>query len=188
MPVDNSTVLRQFVPETWDGDTYVYTEMLDRRKTKGNNGFRLVKAFYHRSQEEFDNQLPAIRKLCDSYGARAYFRPSPRSYKKTAGTFLTFVTEAYIAGNYDGMKSFYTKACANTAPNVKYWMFDVDDMEACKYLAKIDSHTEIIAQVPSKTGMHWIVKPFRLDTFNCPSGMEIKKDANTNLYIPDNAE
>jgi hypothetical protein len=42
--LDNSEIVRNFVPEHDDGDTYVYSELLDRSKTKGNNGFRIVGA------------------------------------------------------------------------------------------------------------------------------------------------
>lgn len=191
--VDNSTIIREFVPETWDGDTYVYTELLDRRKTKGNNRFRLVKSFFHRSREEFDSQLNAIRQLCDWYGSRAYTRISPRSFKATAGLHLKMVTEAYIACNYDGMKTLYNKACGNVSPKIKYWMIDVDDMtvDVPCVLSKWQGHgasPSIVKILPSKTGIHYIVKPFDLSKLVLPVGAELKKDANTNLYIPDGAE
>ena len=204
MAVDNSDIIRNFVPEKDDGDTYVYTELLDRRKTKGNNGFRLVKSFFHRDRESFDVQLPAIKELCVSYGCRAYTRISPRSFKKTAGVFLKMVTEAYVACNYDGMKTLYNKACGNVAPEVKYWMLDVDVLEdktrhtsLYQVLRQEDGRGNLgpslngwvwVDEVPSKRGCHYIVKPFDIRELVIPEGIDLKKDANTNLYIPDSAE
>lgn len=195
--VDNSDKIREFVPETWDGDTYVYTELLDRRKTKGNNGFRLVKSFFHRSREEFDNQLSVIRQFCDWYGSRAYTRISPRSFRKTAGLFIKMVTEAYVASNYDGMKTFYNKACGNVAPEKKYWMLDIDteitdDMRLYRdHIVRGGARStaaQFVCEIPSKTGVHWIITPYNPEIYTIPFGIDLKKDANTNLYIPNGAE
>lgn len=187
MSVDNSEVIRNFVPEKDDGDTYVYTELLDRRKTKGNNGFRLVKSFFHRDRESFDYQLPAIKELCTSYGCRAYTRISPRSFKKTAGVFLKMVAEAFVASNYDGMKTLYNKACGNVSPNTKYWMLDIDT-EVTSLMEEYKNHVirggarstpaQFVCEVPSKTGTHWIITPYNPEIYTIPFGMELKKDAN----------
>lgn len=83
MPLDNSALIAPFCPATADGDTFVYTEMLDRGRQKGNNGHRLVKTFYHRSVEEFWSQWPTIKKLCDLTLTRACTRLAPRSYPIT---------------------------------------------------------------------------------------------------------
>jgi hypothetical protein len=72
--LDNTDLVRPFVPPTDDGDTFVYTELLDRTKKKGNNGVRIVKTFYHRSQADFDRHLPAMKSLCDATKVRAYTR------------------------------------------------------------------------------------------------------------------
>lgn len=197
MSVDNSEIIRRFVPEIDDNDTYVYTELLDRRKTKGNNGFRLVKTFFHTSREAFDIQFPAIKHLCDSYSCRAYTRLSPRSFKKTAGVFLKMVAEGFVAENFNGMKSFYSKACGNVAPITKYWMLDIDteiteQMQEYKDAVVRGGGKSIAAnfvcEIPSKTGTHWIITPYNHEVYTTPFGMDLKKDANTNLYIPENAE
>jgi len=39
-----------------DGDTFVYADIIDRRKRAGNNGHRVVKTFDHRCVEEFWSQ------------------------------------------------------------------------------------------------------------------------------------
>lgn len=77
--LDNSTLVAPFCPPSDDGDTFIYTEMLDRGKKKGNNGHRLLKTFYHRSVEEFWEQVPVIKKLCDLAGIRACTRLAPKS-------------------------------------------------------------------------------------------------------------
>ncbi len=40
--IDNSAIVRPFVPESEDLGLFVYTELLDRTKRVGNNGVRVV--------------------------------------------------------------------------------------------------------------------------------------------------
>ena len=126
MSVDNSNTVVKFVPEHDDGDSFIYTELLDRSKTKGNNGFRLVKTFYHRSREEFWRQLEVIKDVCDMYNVRAYTRLGPRSFAKVGQTFTKLVVDAALSSNWAGMKTLYNKALGNTAPIHKVWIWDID--------------------------------------------------------------
>src|SRR6185295_3080112 len=108
--LDNSKLIAPFCPISDDGDTFIYTEMLDRGKRKGNNGHRLVKTFYHRSVEEFWEQWPVIQKLCDLTLVRACTRLAPKSYKRVGATFTRLVVEAALTDNFSGMKSLYNRA------------------------------------------------------------------------------
>lgn len=198
--LDNSTLIAPFAPEKEDGDTFIYTEMLNRGQKKGNNGHRLVKTFYHRSQEEFWEQWPTIKELCDLTLTRACTRIAPRSYEKVAGTFHRLVTETYITKNFAGMKSLYNRACGTTAPNTKLWLFDVDVLDdrtklfGDDFLVKLDV---LIASIPSKKGIHYITKPFDMRIFEdyrkvlnplTDEEVSLHKDNPTNLYIPDGAD
>lgn len=189
--LDNSALIEPFVPETDDGDTFIYTEMLDRGQKKGNNGHRLVKTFYHRSREEFRDQLVQIKRLCDLACVRACTRLAPRSYKRVAGTFHRLVTETYITGNYAGMKSLYNRACGTTAPNEKLWLWDVDypDEASNTFGLWLITAGHRRAAIPTKKGVHYITRPFdvRLGT-PIPANATLHKDNPTVLYIPDNAD
>jgi hypothetical protein len=197
--LDNTDLVRPFVPPTDDGDTFVYTELLDRTKKKGNNGVRIVKTFYHRSQADFDRHLPAMKSLCDSTKVRAYTRLAPRSFEKVAGEFLRLVTETYISKNFAGMKTLYARACGIVSPNEKIWMLDIDEptstTEALKNSLKTDGH--LLAVIPSKKGEHFIIKAFDARNYTRRGGtlegwevwgaVSLHKDNGTNLYIPDDA-
>lgn len=199
MTLDNSALIAPFCPAVADGDTFIYTEMLDRGRKKGNNGHRLVKTFYHRSVEEFWEQWPMIQRLCDLSLVRACTRLAPRSYKKVGATFTRAVVEASLTDNWAGMKSLYNSACGKTSPNKKLWLFDVD---------KIDDQTETLAgflanddllhaRIPSKKGEHLITDPFdtrrygHVDndgSFPIFGEVSLHKDNPTNLYIPNGAD
>lgn len=194
--LDNSEAVAPFCPETFDGDTFVYTEMLDRGQRKGNNGHRLVKTFYHRSREEFWEQWPQIRKLCDLAKVRACTRLAPRSYKKVGREFTRLVVETALTENWQGMKSLYNRACGIVSPNEKLWLFDVDaKTEHTDRLAdnlRKDGH--LVARIPSKKGEHLISRPFDSRPYVGGHGwaawgeVQLHKDNPTNLYIPNGAD
>ena len=190
--IDNCELVAWYVPEEFDGDTFVYTELLNRQRKSGNNKGRLVRTFYHRSREEFDQQLPDIRALCDYTGARAYTRLSTRSFKKVGQKYAAHVLEQAFAENWEGIRHGYSHACGVSAPLVKYWQFDVDD-PAQLPLAElaIDALAERRGEqtprqhtIPSLKGYHIITRPFDPRGLTVPNGVELKRDANTNLYIP----
>lgn len=196
--LDNSTLIAPFVPDTDDGDTFIYTEMLDRGQKKGNNGNRLVKTFYHRSKEEFWEQLPTIKQLCDMTKTRACTRLAPKSYQKVGKRLGVMTMEAIVAENWAGMKSLYNRACGITPPNEKLWLFDVDVVQqnTLEFGKRAKEAGHWVATIPSKKGLHYIAKPFDTriidewmrDLLLTASEISLHKDNPTNLYIPDEAD
>lgn len=195
MALDNSAIVATFCPAQPDGDTFIYTEMLDRARQKGNNGHRLVKTFYHRSVEEFWDQWPTIKNLCDLAKVRACTRLAPRSYAKVGATFTRMVVEASLTANWAGMKSLYNRACGIVSPNQKLWLFDVDRIdEGTEKLARMMRDAGVVrARIPSKKGEHLITVPFDSRGWIGNHGwaafgeVALHHDNPTNLYIPDGA-
>lgn len=189
--LDNSALVAKFCPSTADGDTFIYTEMLDRGQRKGNNGQRLLKTFYHRSVEEFWEQWPTIQKLCDMSKVRACTRLAPRSYKKVGREFTRLVVETALTENWAGMKSLYNRACGIASPLTKLWLWDVDEMglRAYSLLATLKDRDVLVESIPSKKGVHYITKPFNAQVVQeLYPDVQVHKDNPTNLYIPDGAD
>ena len=188
--IDNTEQVLKFCQDVDDGDTFIYTEMLDRSKKSGNNGVRLLKTFYHRSKQEFLDQIPTIKYLCDLSKVRAYTRLAPRSYKKVGENFTRLVVEASLTNNWAGMKSLYNRACGTTKPLEKMWLFDVDVInDYTSELEQLLRDKEVLLdKIPSRKGVHFITRPFQLNPAILPSTISLHKDNPTNLYIPDSAE
>lgn len=200
--LDNSSIVATFCPPSFDGDTFIYTEMLDRGKKKGNNGHRLLKTFYHRSVDEFWEQVPVIKKLCDLAGIRACTRLAPKSFAQVGIQHTRMVVDASLTHNWAGMKSLYNRACGVTSPLKKIWLLDVDVInnktEELGVYIKADGN--MLAVIPSKKGKHYIIKPFDVRILegyyqqlgiNSSTDVEevsLHKDNPTNLYIPDGAD
>ncbi len=187
MPLDNSELIAPFCPPEDDGDTFIYTEMLDRGKRKGNNGFRLVKTFYHRSVAEFWEQMPVVRELCELAGVRAYTRLAPRSYTRVGAQFTRLVVDASLTSNWAGMKSLYNRACGTVSPNQRLWLFDVDEVNRAtvSFGIELGRGGHLIATIPSRKGLHYIARPHQYGTI--PPELTLHKDNPTNLYVPDGA-
>ncbi len=198
--IDNSDIVRPFVPESEDLGLFVYTELLDRTKRVGNNGVRVVKTFYHRSREDFDRHLPLMRKLCDATGARAYTRLAPRSHERVMKHFAKMVMEALCAENWTAGKALFPRACGTVTPEKKVWLFDVDEVtgHTDAFGLWLSQENLLLATVPSKKGLHYITPAFdlrRWSPYQDPGalvmhgvgGMSLHKDNGTNLYIPDDA-
>jgi hypothetical protein len=190
--VDNSELIAGFMPEVDDGDTFLYTELLDRSKrTAGSNRVRVLRTFYHRSRDDFWRRWPVIKELCDQTGVRAYTRLSPRSYAKVGKLFAARVIEHALAGNFNGLAYAYASACGCVTPNKKLWLLDVDDLASWADFHNDDAFPLTqVAAIPSRKGLHVVVTPFDTKTFmpRLPAGVSVHKDNPTNLYIPASAQ
>ena len=194
--LDNSKLIAPFIPAEDDGDTFLYTEMIDRGQKKGNNNRRILKTFYHRSQEEFWAQWPGMKQLADIAQVRLMTRLAPRSYKKVGKHFTQLVVEAAMAENWTHMKKLYSSACGLANPVKKIWLFDVDipDDMSDYFGQYLDDKKLLIEAIPSRKGVHYISKPFNLLEWNpieggeLPVNVSLHKDNPTNLYIPDGAD
>lgn len=184
MVLDNFDKIRPYVADSFDNDTFIYTELLDRAKRKGNNGVRLAKTFYHRNKAEFDKQHDDIIRLCDLSGCRAMTRLSPRSFKKTGVVFTRLVVETALTENWQGMKTLYNRALGIVTPSTKLWIVDCDNEE--QFERAKNNLQNWIDIIPSKSGNHIIISPFNLQSWTHPD-IQIHKDNPTNLYIPEGA-
>jgi hypothetical protein len=195
--VDNSALVAPFAPERDDGDSFIYTELLDRSKRKGNNGFRVLRTFFHRSREEFAEQWPVIRQLCDVNNVRACTRLAPRSFKRVGCEFTKLVVEASLTGNWAGMKTLYARACGIAASG-RIWLFDFDAVDSMSDALRsvLTVAGKVRAVIPSRRAYHLITEPFAPAMLNLSGWpkdgrvlpkVQLHKDNPTNLYIPEGA-
>lgn len=182
-PIDNFDILQCFIPEVFDGDTFFYTEILDRSKRSGNNKGRRLKTFYHRTDDELHKQKEQIVEICNYFNARAYFRPSSRSFKQVGQKFAAHLLEQAFSENWEGMRHGYSSCCGKTRLG-KVWLFDFDahdETPLSEWLMK-DPRS---LRVPSRKGFHVLTAPFDrriVDGFD--EDIQIHCDNPTNLYIP----
>lgn len=112
------------------------------------------------------------------------------------------VVEAALTKNWAGMKTLYNRACGVTSPKRKIWLLDVDVIkpETLELGERIKNNGHLLATIPSKKGLHYIITPFDvrvLERYYQELGINLladteevslHKDNPTNLYIPDSAD
>jgi hypothetical protein len=189
MIVDNHEKVAAFIAEEFDGDTFHYTELIDRAKrTGGSNRRRLVRTFFHRSRAHFFEHWPVIKALCDAAQVRAYTRLSPRSFKEVGKLFTTKIVDLAVHDQWLAMPYLYASCCGKVSPSKKLWLYDVDSPEMSPYqplLHELVQRDVLVTTIPSRAGFHLIAKPHHI-TYDV-MGVMVHKDNPTNLYVPEGA-
>ena len=179
-------------------DDFYFVQIMKRRKENPEmkTGVAIVKEYFIDSLEYFDKKKEDMIEMAHKNNARVTIRLNKRSYKKTALKTLVDVASKIESGQYHAVKTSFSSAAGKySADSNKTWILDIDMDDVYKGLdtRQIKPILEnakpvgpkIIAEIPSATGFHLIVKPFdaREFTQKYPS-IEIKKDNPTNVYIP----
>ncbi len=187
--VDNSVLIASLLDQKSDGDTFWYTEILDRTKrSAGDNRKRMVRLFRHGSGPELLELMPTIRAMCDATGARAYTRLSPRSHKAVAKALLLLTAEMVTSEQWNSAAYLYARACGRcNIHDRRLWLYDVDLI--CRASADLGTYLKsnswLVATVPSRKGLHYVSRPHDPEGDGVFStAASLHKDNPTNLYIP----
>lgn len=177
-------------------DDFYYLQILQRKKENpqlGSNS-RVIKNYYIGSVEYLESRYDEIKNLCDQFNARAMLRLNKRSYSKVAFKAMQNMANSMANGEYSFIKKSYDRACGNGHNDKnKTWIVDVDGEFCCEmseslveYIDKCKPEgNKIVTMLPTKNGMHLIVRPFDLRSFkkDFPE-IDVHKDNPINLYIP----
>lgn len=195
--IDNLKILLPFITFESEDDFY-YLQILQRKKENpqlGSNS-RVIKNYYINSQEYLIKHYDEIKNLCGMFNARASLRLNRRSYRNVAFKAMVNIANSMSNKEYSFIKKSYDRAVGlghNEPKKTKSWILDIDDDVSSKELkaikALIDMEmpvgNKILAEVPSKSGIHLITSPFDLRQFRVVfNNIEIHKDNPTNLFIP----
>lgn len=161
---------------------------------------RCVKSYYIYSKEQLEAHKDEIIKLCEIFNARAYIKMNYCDASKIALHMIKEVSDYILSDNLRGIKRCYDSCCGKYSgpdKNRKYWIIDLDGDEVNLILEITDiienqcepfDHKKVITQIPTKNGVHLLVRPFNIKKFGeltqKISTEDIKKHALTILYIP----
>lgn len=182
-------------------DDFYHIQILRRRKENPNmsSNSKVVRDYYVSSLEYLESKKEEIVKLCNVFNARATIRLNKRSYRKCAWNTLKILSDTMFSNNFRGVRRVYSKAVGRSPsdPN-KTWILDLDEehlthkdliYQALNHENLKPDYDKIIKEIPSKSGVHLICKPFNVKDFKtiCNSlkipNIEIHKDNPTNLFI-----
>jgi hypothetical protein len=129
--------------------------------------------------------------MADKYNARLTIRVNKRNYKKLGLKMIADITQKLETENYKGLKSSFSSVAGQyPSDSDKKWIVDIDqeDLKDINEIKNVINRSmpdvdKIICEIPSKSGIHLIVRPFDIREFKKLFNVEIKKDNPTNLYI-----
>lgn len=193
--VDNFNTIAALLPEkAWDKDTFWVIRIIGRKKDNPelSKNSKFYKAYTVQSRSELLDLRDKIVECALQNGARAYFNPNARSWRKVALATLKRTVE-YIASEDYSSVVFAADRCLDegAAPGyTKIWVIDLDEQkqeEVTKSILKRMS-VPVITEVPTLHGKHLLTHPFNPnDMWNLwhydVERPEIKKNNPTLLYF-----
>jgi predicted HicB family RNase H-like nuclease len=177
-----------------DSNDFYFIQLIKRKKDnpdmKGESV--VIKEWFVSSIDYLLSKKESMIEMADKYNARLTIRINKRNYKNLGLKMISDITQKLENENYKGLKSSFSSVAGQySADKDKKWIIDIDS-EDLIYLEEIKNiineskpnTDKIICEIPSKSGIHLIVRPFDIREFkNKFKNIEIKKDNPTNLYI-----
>lgn len=177
-------------------DDFYYLQIIQRKKENSGLGSnsRIIKNYYVGSISYLESKYDEIKVICKLFNARAMLRLNKRSYKKVALSTMVNIANSISNNEYSFIKKSYDRACGvcHNDKN-KSWILDFDEAvdinnktEVIDFINSLEPFgNKVLIELPTKSGIHLITKPFNLSTFSVkyPS-ISVHKDNPINLYIP----
>lgn len=197
--IDNYLQIKNVLQFESDDDFY-FLQIIRRKKENNslNSNSKVVKTFYISSLEYLDDKVEEIKVLCRLYNARACINLNRRSYKKCAFQFLSKISNKLLNEDYRMGKTYDSICGTYNNETEKKWIVDLDGeqvkekglirdfLKTCEPLSEnAEWEDKVIAEIPSKNGLHLITTPFNVQKFRLHfPKIDIHKDNPTNLFIP----
>lgn len=187
--VNNSEKIKEFIINQTpnldkDKDIYYVIELIRRGKDNPDLSAANVhfKNYYINKIEDVDKFMPEIIGICNLLNIRAYFAVNRKSYQQVMWDTIAEMSRRSAAHDYKKPYSIW-ESCSGKyfQDSNKLWVLDIDKEDADEYNATIEQlaslyksliegrcqpKRDIIATIPTMTGLHIISKPFDVCEFN----------------------
>lgn len=195
--IDNLELIKPLL-KFEDEDNFYFIQILKRKKEnpKMSSNSKVVKEYFVDNLEYLEQKYDEIKTLCKMFNARASIRLNRRSYERCAFGMMSKLSNKIMNKDFK-MSKLYSSVCGSyTDEPEKKWIVDLDGSQASvsfKYsvMSVINSNepfsvdSKVLAEIPSKNGLHLITRPFNIQRFReCFPDVDIHKDNPTNLFIP----
>jgi len=191
--------------EFTEPNTFYFVQILKRRKEnpemKANTS--VIDNFYLYTQDDLAKLMPRIIEQCEKNNARAYINLNRLDLENIALYVVKQTMDCIINKDFKSVKNVYQSACgSHFSEKDKKWIIDIDEDElhhkdeVVSIIEKLHAEIpkkdyKILAEIPTKTGIHLIVNPFNVAKFmhimsvRELTKIERKDNSPTVLYIGD---
>ena len=190
-------------------NTFYFIQILKRRKENPDmrTGVQVIDNFYVYTLNDLEHLREKIVERCTKHNARAYINLNKLELEKVAFYTAKQIMDYIILKDYRAVKNAYAAVCgSHHSEKSKRWVIDIDAEflerkdEIRQIIEKLHeevtkSKYKILAEVPTKSGVHIITNPFNMEKFRSiltqraisPTdpilSMDVQKNSPTVLYI-----
>jgi hypothetical protein len=171
--VDNFDIIKSLLDFS-EPKTFYFLQILKRRKENPDlkTHTKVIDNFYLYEVDDLEKLKPIIEKRCIETNSRAYINLNRLDLEKIGIHSAKLIMEKLLQGNYREIKNVYAIACGSChSENEKRWIIDIDKehmlykdqiVEIIKSLHALilKTHYKVLAQIPTKSGVHIITNPF----------------------------
>jgi hypothetical protein len=199
--VDNFELIKPLLKFPND-DTYYHLQILRRGKDHPElpAANRMIKSYFIIDINDLDFYEQEIKGLCKFFGARAYINLAPKSIKKTTMLQLKYLAERAYIGDYKKIWKSWNTCAGEIKGEEPRWVVDIDaktydeifyisktSKEISDFIEKCEPNIKplfkVIAEIPTKSGIHLITTPFNLQQFKEEyPDIDVHKNNPTLLY------
>lgn len=190
---------------------FMHCQIVQRAKDHKGEKVRegAIKTYFIRSREHLERIMPEIILLCEHYGARAYINLAGKDFDALQKLMLVKLASDIHQGLVRNPRKCLNSAAGALKSSMPKWIVDVDDVSmkdsikeklfelyaeawgekgsdiSVEALKEVED-SYIYAEVPTKQGIHFIVKPFNTKAFSeaFPDVDVHKNSMGTLLYYP----
>ena len=211
--IDNFELIKSLFYFNEANNMFFHLQIVQRAKDHKGESKKVkesaIKTYFIRSREHLDRVKEEVVFLCEYYGARAYINIAGKDFKNLQDLLLAKLAEYNLNGTVRDPRRILNSAAGELKSRNPKWVVDIDDVsmrnasedklfelyaEAWKKKGsdisvealKVVGYDYIYAQIPTKQGIHLIVRPFNLQAFHkaFPDVDIHKNSMGTVLYIP----
>ena len=213
--IDNFELIKPMFYFNEVNNMFFHCQIVQRAKDHKPNkvGEGAIKTYFIRSREHLDRVKDEIILLCEHYGARAYINVAGKDFDAMQKLMLMKLARNVTENIIQNPRKILNSAAGELKSRRPLWIVDVDDISMMKAIAdklfelyadiwkkkgsdisvealKEVGYNYIYAQIPTKQGIHLIVRPFNLQSFHkvFPNVDVHKNSMGTLLYYPKSLE
>lgn len=182
--------------------TFYFLQILKRRKENPDlkTGSQVVDNFYIYTENDLEKLKDKIIERCMKHNARAYINLNRLDLQKIAMYTVKQSMDYIILGDYKSVKNAYANACgSHHSEKTKRWIVDIDEEnlsqkeEITNLIVELQAEVkkskyEILAEIPTVSGMHVITNPFNMEKFRTEmekrgiQKIDVQKNSPTLLF------
>jgi len=162
-------------------DEFYFVQILQRTKENPNLGKNnnLIRTYNVYSLDYLEKKKEEMISIANALNARIYIHLNRRSFKMLAFEMLEDITHQMKSGQFQTISHSYDSICGkHHSEKDKTWVIDIDGQELEEtnltqlkkdvncFIEPYNNRGKIIAQIPTKNGIHIISTPFNSQKFS----------------------